>query len=97
MSEAEIQKRSIKPLAKIIAFAQSGIEPEIMGMGPVSAVKEVVRLTILIIEHFFPVDSLFSYCNSLLFYESKSSPSNVPTNFLADEKNWMDQRRSGFI
>lgn len=42
MSEDEIQKRSIKPLAKIIAFAQSGVEPEIMGMGPVSAVKEVV-------------------------------------------------------
>lgn len=45
MSEDEIQKRSIKPLAKIIAFAQSGIEPEIMGMGPVSAVQEVVSLS----------------------------------------------------
>ncbi|XP_037048592.1 acetyl-CoA acetyltransferase [Bradysia coprophila] len=45
MSEAEVQKRSIKPLAKIIAFAQSGIEPEIMGMGPVSAVNEVMKKT----------------------------------------------------
>lgn len=44
MSEDEIQKRSIKPLAKIIAFAQSGIDPQIMGMGPVSAVQEVVSL-----------------------------------------------------
>lgn len=43
MSEDEVQKRNIKPLAKIIAFDQSGVEPEIMGMGPVSAVKEVVR------------------------------------------------------
>lgn len=42
MSEAEVQRRSITPLAKIIAFAQSGVEPTIMGIGPVSAVNKVV-------------------------------------------------------
>lgn len=60
MSEAEVQKRSIKPLAKIIAFAQSGIEPEIMGMGPVSAVNEVVS--------FKPTSNVYSLYYNAKFY-----------------------------
>ncbi|KAM7357207.1 acetyl-CoA acetyltransferase 2 [Cochliomyia hominivorax] len=42
MSKAELEKRNLKPLAKIVAWAQTGLKPEIMGLGPVSAVKSVL-------------------------------------------------------
>lgn len=42
MSSDEMSKRNIKPLAKIVAFAENGCDPNIMGIGPVGAVKKVV-------------------------------------------------------
>ncbi len=43
MSEKEARERHILPLARIVAYSQVGIEPDIMGFGPVPAVKAVVR------------------------------------------------------
>ncbi|CAD7004475.1 unnamed protein product [Ceratitis capitata] len=43
MSGEEVQKRSIKPLARIVAWVQTGVEPTIMGIGPVTAVEAVLR------------------------------------------------------
>ena len=40
MSAAKAQELGLKPLAKIVAYASAGVEPEIMGMGPVPAVKK---------------------------------------------------------
>ncbi|XP_013104201.1 acetyl-CoA acetyltransferase, cytosolic [Stomoxys calcitrans] len=42
MSEQEVQKRGLVPLGKIVAWAQTGIEPKVMGIGPVSAVNAVL-------------------------------------------------------
>ncbi|XP_073836264.1 acetyl-CoA acetyltransferase 2 [Musca autumnalis] len=42
MSEQEVKKRNAVPLAKIVAWAQTGIEPNVMGIGPVSAVNAVL-------------------------------------------------------
>ena len=42
ISGEEVKKRSIKPMAKIVAWAQTGVEPKIMGIGPVTAVNAVV-------------------------------------------------------
>jgi acetyl-CoA acyltransferase len=36
-SEAGIEKHSLKPLARIVASAVTGVEPRIMGIGPVTA------------------------------------------------------------
>lgn len=44
MSAAEVQKRGIKPMAKIVAWSQTGCPPNIMGIGPVSAVQAVVSI-----------------------------------------------------
>lgn len=43
LSKTEVDKRNIQPIAKIIAWAQTAIEPRIMGMGPVSAIKKVLQ------------------------------------------------------
>uniref|UniRef100_A0A182JTB2 Acetyl-CoA acetyltransferase n=1 Tax=Anopheles christyi TaxID=43041 RepID=A0A182JTB2_9DIPT len=43
MSNAEVQKRDAKPLAKIVAYTQTGICPKTMGAGPISAVQAVLQ------------------------------------------------------
>ncbi|XP_015120893.1 uncharacterized protein LOC107043774 [Diachasma alloeum] len=43
MSAESAAARGIPALAKIVAIAETGIEPEIMGMGPVSAVELVLK------------------------------------------------------
>jgi acetyl-CoA C-acetyltransferase len=39
MSLAEAKKRGIKPLAKIVSWANAGVDPAIMGTGPIPASK----------------------------------------------------------
>ncbi|XP_011684429.1 PREDICTED: acetyl-CoA acetyltransferase, cytosolic [Wasmannia auropunctata] len=43
MSEETAANRGIAPLASIVAFAQVGVEPKIMGIGPIDAVKLVLK------------------------------------------------------
>ncbi|KAG5319416.1 THIC protein, partial [Pseudoatta argentina] len=43
MSEETAVNRGISPLASIVAFAQVGVEPKIMGIGPVEAIKLVLK------------------------------------------------------
>lgn len=40
-----IQKRNLKPISKIIAGASCGIDPKMMGLGPVPAIKYLLELT----------------------------------------------------
>ena len=37
MADAEAERRGIEPLARIAAFAQAGVDPAIMGSGPIPA------------------------------------------------------------
>lgn len=43
MSQSEAQRRGIKPMAKIVSWAQAGLEPSIMGTGPIAAIRKAVR------------------------------------------------------
>jgi len=39
----EAKKKSIEPLAKIVSWASVGVDPSLMGLGPIDAVRESVR------------------------------------------------------
>ncbi len=39
----EAKKKSIKPLAKIVSWASVGVDPSLMGLGPIDAVREAVK------------------------------------------------------
>ncbi len=39
----EAQKRSIKPLGKIVSWASVGIDPALMGLGPIEAVRLAIK------------------------------------------------------
>ncbi len=43
MSAAKAQQLGLKPMARIKAFASSGVDPSIMGMGPVPAAKRCLE------------------------------------------------------
>lgn len=42
MNGEECKKRGCTPLAKIVAHAECGVDPKIMGTGPVPAVLKTV-------------------------------------------------------
>jgi len=42
-SEEKVKELELKPLAEIIATGQGGVEPAIMGLGPVPAIKNVLQ------------------------------------------------------
>jgi len=39
----EAKKKSIKPLAKIVSWASVGVDPALMGLGPIGAVNEAIK------------------------------------------------------
>jgi acetyl-CoA acetyltransferase family protein len=43
MSEEKARQLGYKPLARIVASAAAGVEPRVMGIGPVPAVTKVLR------------------------------------------------------
>lgn len=45
MSEDEASRRGLEPLARIVGAATTGLNPEIMGVGPIEAVKKVLAQT----------------------------------------------------
>ena len=42
MSEAEMEKRSIEPLARVVSWASVGVDPSIMGTGPIPSVRKAL-------------------------------------------------------
>ncbi len=40
----EAEKKSIQPLAKIVSWASVGVDPSLMGLGPIEAVKKAISL-----------------------------------------------------
>lgn len=40
--ESEAKQKGLKPLAYVVAWAQAGVDPAIMGTGPIPAVREAV-------------------------------------------------------
>ncbi len=41
MEAGAAQKRGLKPMARLVAYAHAGVDPQVMGLGPIPAVKRV--------------------------------------------------------
>ena len=46
MSADEARNRSLQPLCRIVSWAQAGVDPAFMGMGPVDATRKAVSCVI---------------------------------------------------
>src|SRR5919106_1589399 len=42
-SSSFAEKNNLKPMARLIAYAHAGVEPQVMGLGPIPAVKRVIE------------------------------------------------------
>jgi acetyl-CoA C-acetyltransferase len=42
MERSAAEKRGVKPMARLVSYGHAGIDPKIMGLGPVSAVKRAL-------------------------------------------------------
>jgi acetyl-CoA C-acetyltransferase len=52
VSESEAARRNLKPLARIVDFAVDGVDPKIMGIGPVPAIQKLLLKTGLKLDDF---------------------------------------------
>src|SRR5437016_743677 len=52
VSEEEARTRKLKPIARIIDYAIAGVDPKIMGIGPVPAVRKLLSKTRMKLEQF---------------------------------------------
>ncbi|MGH6991291.1 MAG: acetyl-CoA C-acyltransferase, partial [Stellaceae bacterium] len=43
MSAAEAERRGVKPLARIVSWATAGVDPKVMGTGPIPASKKALE------------------------------------------------------
>jgi acetyl-CoA acyltransferase len=44
-SAATAKERGLQPLARFVGFATAGVEPELFGIGPVPAIRKVLKMT----------------------------------------------------
>lgn len=42
-SKEFVQKHNLKPIAKIVSYGSKGVEPNVMGLGPIPAIKHVIE------------------------------------------------------
>ncbi|MBX2881843.1 MAG: beta-ketothiolase BktB [Granulosicoccus sp.] len=57
MSEQAMQDQGVTPLAEIVGYAHAGVEPELMGLGPVPAVQALSKRTGIAIGDFELIES----------------------------------------
>jgi acetyl-CoA acyltransferase len=44
MSEKMVKELNLKPIARLVSYAVAGVEPRIMGIGPIEAIPKAVKL-----------------------------------------------------
>ncbi len=57
MSAAEAARRGIAPLARVTGYAHAGVDPSVMGLGPVPAVRKLLAKSGLSVEDFDVIES----------------------------------------
>jgi acetyl-CoA C-acetyltransferase len=62
MERGQAEKRGLKPLGRLVAYSYAGVEPKYMGIGPVPAVRAVLKKTGLALKDFdlFEVNEAFA-------------------------------------
>jgi len=50
MSEEAASQRGVKPMARLLAWADAGVDPALMGIGPVPAIRKLLDATRLRLE-----------------------------------------------
>lgn len=81
MSEQKVNEQGLKPLGRLVGYARAGVEPSLMGTGPIPAVQQVFEKTGLTIDDMDVIESNEAFAaqalcvaNQLNFPEHKVNP-----------------------
>tara|TARA_B110000037_G_C17050289_1_gene477435 strand:- start:148 stop:1335 length:1188 start_codon:yes stop_codon:yes gene_type:complete len=82
MTRKQAELKSIEPLAKIVSWASCGVEPSLMGLGPIPAVKEALNKAGWSIEDIdlFEINEAFAAQSIAVIKELKISKEIVNIN-----------------
>jgi len=57
MERSAAEKKDLQPMARLVAYAHSGVDPKIMGLGPVTAVRRVLEKSGLALDQMDLIES----------------------------------------
>ncbi len=82
LSEEEANRRNVKPLARIVGHAVAGVDPKMMGIGPVPAVQKLLSKSGLKLEDFELIELNEAFAAQVLafFRELPIDPNRVNVN-----------------
>lgn len=82
MSERKMIELGLKPLAKLIAFAAVGVDPDIMGIGPIYAIPKALKMANMSINDIdlFEINEAFASQAVACVNELKINPEIVNVN-----------------
>ncbi|MDE5412119.1 thiolase family protein [Alkalihalobacterium chitinilyticum] len=79
-SEAEVKKRNQKPLAKIVSWGIAGVDPSIMGIGPVPAIQQALQRAELTLEQMDRIEINEAFAAQYLAVEKELGLDRNKTN-----------------
>ena len=82
MEKSVAAKKGLKPMARLVAYGHAGIDPKIMGLGPVSAVQRVLAKAGLKLEQMDVIESNEAFAAQALGVtkETGMNPAKVNPN-----------------
>ena len=81
-SEEAVRDNNLNPLAKVVAWAMSGVDPNIMGIGPVPAIRKVLEKANLHLHDIdlFELNEAFAAQSIAVLQELEIDPDKVNVN-----------------
>ncbi|POI28389.1 hypothetical protein CIB84_007861 [Bambusicola thoracicus] len=79
MKKSEAARRGLMPMARIVSWAQTGIDPSIMGVGPISAVKKAIEKAGWTLDQvdLFEINEAFASLSIAIARELKVNPEKI--------------------
>ncbi|MGY0615375.1 acetyl-CoA C-acetyltransferase [Vibrio sp. FJH11] len=88
-SESAVQAYGLTPMAEIVSYAQSGIDPKIMGLGPVESVNNALKKADLTIQDIdvYELNEAFA-AQALGVIHRLAETNQVPVSSIKDKANF---------
>jgi acetyl-CoA C-acetyltransferase len=88
-SESAVQAYGLTPLAEIVSYAQSGIDPKIMGLGPVESVNKALKKADLTIQDIdvYELNEAFA-AQALGVIHQLAETNQVPVSSIQEKANF---------
>ena len=77
-SRFEAEKRGLKPAARLLGYAFAGVEPGVMGLGPIPAVQQVLAQTGLTVADIDVIESNEAFAAQALAVTQTHYPLSQP-------------------